>query len=264
MVFPGFCATVRRRHEPQPQAARHARSRAHAPHGVGRGAGRTVRRHAADGAARHAAPGRGRPAQPVPWWRRRERLDGREHRLPGAQAAEPGRQARDRPQGGAGGSRGLLADPQHRHHDGGDCARTDAPQGLARDHEQPQCRGHSRGQPRLRTDRCRWHRARTRSRHRRRRDGGLHVAVQGRHRHHRHLGDRVRRHAARLRLPRGEGVAHDHRARAPGLAGRGSQQVRTGPRWSNWGDCSKSIACSRTSCRRRPSRACSATQARSW
>ena len=42
----------------------------------------------------------------------------------------------------------------------------------------------------------------------------------------RHLGHRGRRHAARLRLPRGEGGARDHRAVARGLARRRPQQVQ--------------------------------------
>ena len=121
---------------------------------------------------------------------------------------------------------GLLADHQHRHHHRGDRPRAAAPQGPARDHQQPQRRGDPVRQPRLRGDRRRRHRPLARPRHRRRGDGRLHPPVQGRHRPDRHLGHRGRRHPARLRLPRGEGGAGDHRALARGLARRRPQQVQ--------------------------------------
>src|SRR3990167_4874368 len=54
----------------------------------------------------------------------------------------------------------------------------------------------------------------------------LHAPVQGRHRPDRHQRHRVRRHAARLRLPRSEGGAHHRRAVARGLARRRPQQVQ--------------------------------------
>ena len=135
-------------------------------------------------------------------------------------------QAAHRPRRRRGGAAGLLAGHQHRHDDRGDRPRAAAPQGPARDHQQPQRRGDPVRQPRLRGDRRRRHRPLARPRHRRRGDDRLHPPVQGRHRPDRHLGDRGRRQPARLRLPRGEGGARDHRALARGLARRRPQQVQ--------------------------------------
>ena len=124
---------------PNPRQTAADRPRARAWRGQRRVAGRTFRRHAADRAPRRAAARRGRPAgraftaacacRPRP-----------PRTSPTASASELQRrgQAAHRARCRRGGAQRQLADPQHRHHHRGDRRATAAPPRPARDHQQPE------------------------------------------------------------------------------------------------------------------------------
>ena len=244
------------RDDSEPPPVRAARRRARARRGDGRGAGRALRRDAADRAARREAAGRGRRCS----------------RAFTAACACRARPPRTSPTASASSSTRAPSSAsrgrwRRRCRDG--CSLiinigttteaiargAAASPGPARHHQQPERRGDPVGQRRLRGDRRRRRRARARPRHRRRGDGRLHPPVQGRHRADRHLGHRGRRHAARLRLPRGEGRARRSSSTRARCGWRPTTASSTARRWSRWRGSTRSTRCSPTSRRPRRSRA---------
>src|SRR6218665_801703 len=230
-----------REYESPPTAAARRSARAQVRHG--RAARRNPERDLADRASRRAAAGRIGPAHALPRWRAGARFHGGEPGPHAARNARCRRQGAHRARRGQPGAAQLLADPEHRHHHRGHRQGAAAPPGPARDHQQPERGRHPEQQPRVRGDRGGGGGGGARPGARGGGGGGggggrggggdgggggggLHPPVQGGHRAHRHLGHRDRRLAARLRLPRGEGGADHHRARARGLAGRRPQQVQ--------------------------------------